>query len=139
MNEADVSDKPLYIRSLDPISSTRLRRWRRAQARSLYAEDRAIDAILRTLADTRDLSNTLVILISDNGFANGSHRWMGKGVPYDEAIRVPMLARFDGHLTPGDRQRVVDNLDIAPTLADAAGISFPTIGGLSLLGSATRE
>lgn len=139
VNEADVSDKPSYIRWLDPIPATRLRRWRKAQARSLYAEDRAIDAILTTIAETRDLSNTLVVFISDNGFANGSHRWMSKGVPYDEAIRVPMLARFDGHLTPGDRQQVVDNLDIAPTLAAAAGISFPTNGGLSLLGSVTRD
>ncbi len=139
VNEADVSDKPAYIRGLATIATTRLRRWRKAQARSLYAEDRAIDAILTTIAQTRDLSNTLVLVISDNGFANGSHRWMSKGVPYDEALRVPMLARFDGHLAAGDRQQVVDNLDIAPTLAEAAGIPFPTEGGLSLLGSVTRD
>jgi len=114
-------------------------KWQRAQLRSLYSVDRAIDDILTTISTTRDISNTLVIIISDNGFAGGSHRWFSKGVPYEEVIRVPMRARFDGVLPPGDDARMVTNLDIAPTIADAAGVDFPVTDGESLLRHGTRS
>jgi len=137
VNEADVSDKPSYIAGRSELM--RLPRWRVAQARSLLSVDRSIDDIMRTIAETRDLSNTLVLFLGDNGFADGSHRWLSKGVPYEEALRVPMRARLDGVLPPGDDPRLADNLDIAPTIAEAAGIAFPSSGGTSLLQPATRD
>lgn len=137
VNEGDVSDKPRYIVRRSPLSE--LPQWRVAQARSLLSIDRSVDHIMRTIAETRDLSNTLVLFLGDNGFADGSHRWLAKGVPYEEAIRVPMRARFDGVLAPGDDTRLADNLDIAPTIAEAAGIAFPSSGGFSLLQPGTRD
>ncbi|MGE5227712.1 MAG: sulfatase-like hydrolase/transferase, partial [Planctomycetaceae bacterium] len=140
VNEADVSDKPSYIASLPQIATTTLNHWRREQARTLFSEDRAIDDIMRTIAATRDLSNTLVLMLGDNGFSDGSHRWMAKGVPYDEVIRVPMRARFDGVLPVGEDPRIADNLDLAPTIAQAAGIGFPTATeGESLLQPSARD
>jgi hypothetical protein len=53
---------------------------------------RLLDAL-----DARGLrDNTLVIFTSDNGLLWGEHRWVKKEVPYEEAIRVPMLIRGPG-------------------------------------------
>jgi arylsulfatase A-like enzyme len=138
VNESDVTDKPEYIQRRALRDLTDIEARRTAIDRSLMSVDRSVDHILSTIERERDLSNTLVLFLSDNGLAVGSHRWMAKGVPYDEAIRIPILARFDGRLPQGDQDRLVDNLDIAPTIAEATGISFPA-EGLSLLGSVTRD
>jgi N-acetylglucosamine-6-sulfatase len=139
VNEADVSDKPRFVARRPPIAKRTLDRWRRAQARTLLSVDRAIDDVMHTVAATRDLSNTLVLLLSDNGFSGGSHRLLAKGTAYDEVIRVPMRARFDGVLDPGKDRRLADNLDVAPTVAQAARIVFPTADGTSLLRPGRRD
>ena len=47
---------------------------------------------------------------------------MGKGTAYDDSVRVPMYARWPGHFTAGATDnRMVANLDLAPTIADAVG------------------
>jgi arylsulfatase A-like enzyme len=139
VNEADVSDKPRFVARLPTIETRTLERWRRAQARTLLSVDRAIDDLLRTIASTRNLSNTLVLFLSDNGFSGGSHRLLAKGTAYDEVIRVPMRARFDGVLAPGKDRRLADNLDVAPTIAQAARVAFPSTEGRSLLRAPRRD
>jgi N-acetylglucosamine-6-sulfatase len=113
--------------------------WQKQVARTLMSTDRAVNAVMHTIATTRDLSNTLVLYLSDNGFEIGSHRWKAKSVPYEEALRVPMRARFDGHLPVGDQSALVTDLDIAPTIAEAAGVYYPTTDGESLLHPVARS
>jgi len=139
VNEADVSDKPTYIKERPKIPESFLIDWRTAVARSLLAVDRSVHRLI-SAQEVRDpgLQNTIIIFASDNGLNTGAHRWMPKGVPYDESIRVPMRMYVPGQ--PTQRiTRLVDNLDIAPTLADAADVTFRTNGdGRSLLSTATR-
>jgi arylsulfatase A-like enzyme len=113
--------------------------WEKQVARTLASTDRAVNAVMHEIATTRDLSNTLVLFLSDNGFEIGSHRWKSKGVPYEEAIRVPMRARFDGQIPTGDQTELVNNLDIAPTIAEAANVFYPTTEGQSLLHPVERS
>jgi N-acetylglucosamine-6-sulfatase len=140
VNEADVSDKPSYIQAREPIPVPFLQQWRTEVARSLLAVDRSVKQIVAA-QELRDpgLLNTVIVFMSDNGLNTGAHRWMPKGVPYEESIRVPMRAYFPGQ-PPQTVSRLVNNLDIAPTIADAAGVSFQTNGdGRSLLSSGTRR
>ena len=140
VNEADVSDKPRYIQAQEQIDQHFLDHWRRQAAKSLLAVDRSVASILR-VQDARDpgLRNTVVIFMSDNGYATGAHRWMGKSVPYEESIRVPMRAYFPGQPAQAVT-KLVNNLDIAPTIADAARVTFQTNGdGESLLSSDARS
>jgi arylsulfatase A-like enzyme len=54
----------------------------------------------------------------------GSHRLSGKEVPYEESVRVPMMMRWDAL---GTAPRTIDefalNIDLAPTITDAAGVT----------------
>jgi arylsulfatase A-like enzyme len=126
-NEADVSDKPAYIRRLGRLGVTeraRIDRYRRNQLRALLAADDAIAEIVRALRNTGRLQNTLIVFTSDNGVAWGEHRLAAgrKGVPYDEATRVPLVVRYDPWTTtrPRTDDRLILNLDFAETFAAIA-------------------
>jgi N-acetylglucosamine-6-sulfatase len=137
-DEPDRSDKPMHIRALHPIGPVRtanLEVLRRNQYRSLQAVDRAIGRLLSALDDTGRLHNALVIFTSDNGLLWGEHRWLKKEVPYEEAIRVPLVVRADAIIGQGTRtdDHLVANIDLAPTIADVAGVTLPGAEGKSLV------
>jgi arylsulfatase A-like enzyme len=126
VGEANVSDKPTYIRELG-WSHTLQRHYDRTHARQLatiYGVDRAVAEIWKTLPD-----NTVVLFMSDNGFEWGEHRWSGKLVPYNESIRVPMILATKGLGVPDiDPTRIALNVDIRATLESFAGRSPATMG-----------
>lgn len=67
--------------------------------------------------------STLVVYMGDNGFALGEHGFYDKRDAFEEAIRVPMLAWAPGLIRPGTRiDQMVQNIDIAPTILDAAAV-----------------
>ena len=135
-DEADVSDKPAYIRNqlLDAGSRAEIDAFRRRQYRSLLAVDRAVSDIIQALEESGRLANTLIVFTSDNGMVWGEHRWGTKLVPYEESIRVPYVVRYDAGI-PSARtdERLVVNIDLAPTFAALAGIPAPGAEGESLL------
>jgi N-acetylglucosamine-6-sulfatase len=141
-NEADVSDKPAYIRAIPSLTSSQIAREdliRRKQYRTLLAEDDAVKTIVDALTATGRMANTLFVFMSDNGFLYGEHRWgttgsMNKQVPYEESIRLPYIVRYDP-LTSSPRTdpNLVLNIDLAPTFAALAGVPAPGAEGMNLL------
>jgi arylsulfatase A-like enzyme len=138
-DEADVSDKPAWVRDLPPLSPDQVAAidaFRLNQYRSLLGLDRAVGAILDALEQTGRLDDTLILFTSDNGILYGEHRWAKKEAPYEEAIRVPLVMRWDaagwnvGSRMPGT---FALNIDLAPTIAEAAGAPHPSTDGRSLL------
>ena len=136
-DEADVSDKPAYIRTRPRMSAgaeADVDTFRRRQYQTLLAVDEAVDRVIDALADTGRLANTLIVFGSDNGFSWGEHRWRYKVAPYEEDIRVPLVVRWDPYTAvPRTEQRLALNIDIAPTLAGAAGVQAVGADGRSLL------
>ena len=139
VNEADMSDKPSYLRGRPQIGLSRLRVRTRDQWETLLAVDEMVSQIVRALRDTGRANNTLFIFTSDNGVVNYEHRWEGKLIPHEESIRVPMVIRLPGTIPAGTFSRsLVSNVDIAPTIADFAGASLPG-DGVSLRPLLTRQ
>lgn len=130
LGEADVSDKPAWVRALARGTDDVWNGTRRQQERTLLAVDDAVGRIRSTLKATGRLANTMVVFISDNSLSGGSHRWTNKQSPWDEAIHVPLLIRFDpltlAHAGTVDRSDMPLNVDLAPTFAGLAGIAPPT-------------
>ncbi len=146
-NEPDASDKPEQVRAMVPLGPDRtnsLDALRKDQYRSLQAVDRAVGRLLDAFEDTGRLDDALVIYTTDTGLLWGEHRWVKKEVPYDEAIRVPLVIRADAIARGGARidPHLVANIDLAPTIAETAGVALPGADGRSLLplvdGSAER-
>ncbi|HYM64206.1 MAG TPA: sulfatase-like hydrolase/transferase [Gaiellaceae bacterium] len=137
-DEPDVSDKPTWIQQTPPWSTeTALNAdfLHRRQLRSLLAVDDGVAALIATLRSRRILHDTIVVYTSDNGYSWGAHRIDGKGVPYEESIRVPLVVRYD-RLFRGSRieTRPTLNIDLAPTFAAAARAKTTRVDGQSLLG-----
>jgi arylsulfatase A-like enzyme len=136
-DESDVTDKPAYVRGLPRIDTDRTAEiddFRIRQIQSLQSVDRAVEGIVTALRDTGRLENTLIVFTSDNGMLWGEHRWDTKSVPYEEAIAVPFVVRFDAMLDEGRvDDHLVLNIDLAPTFVAAAGADAPEMEGRSLL------
>jgi len=83
----------------------------------------------RLAAKLRDLGlheRTLLVVLSDNGFMQGSHGYPGKGVWFDESVKVPALARWPARIKTGTRVwSTAVSVDLFPTLCEAAGAPRP--------------
>jgi arylsulfatase A-like enzyme len=142
-SEADVAGKPRYLQYRKPATQAALAALRVSTLRTLLSVDDLVDRVLGTLEQTGELDDTLVFFLSDNGYQWGEHRVVGKFVPYTESIKVPFLVRWPGRMPPGTvDDRMVANIDVKPTVLDAAGIRpdpDDPVDGRSLLGGQRRE
>jgi N-acetylglucosamine-6-sulfatase len=137
LTSEDRSQMPSWVRSQPPapVSVTTVHD---RQDRTLRAVDDAVASIVRVLAETHRLKNTLFVFMSDNGLMRGEHGLTGKNVPYRSATSVPMVIRWDGRVPAGGQDnRLALNLDVAQTISAAANVDFHS-DGLDLLGPRRR-
>jgi N-acetylglucosamine-6-sulfatase len=135
-NEADVSDKPEWVRNKRRFSSTQISnmtRFYRSRLRALQSLDEMVERLVNALSATRRLSNTYIVLTSDNGIYLGEHRLTAKGAAYNASPRVPLLIRGPGVPRGATRSQIALNNDLAPTFASWAGAGPPRfVDGRSL-------
>lgn len=109
----------------------------RNYCRAVKGMDENIERLLRFLDQEGLSTNTLVLYTSDNGFHLGEHGFYDKRDAFETSIRVPMLLRAPGWIAPGSScDRLVQNIDIAPTLLAVAGVPVPpelAVDGRSML------
>jgi N-acetylglucosamine-6-sulfatase len=125
-NEADVSDKPVWVRSLPLISQATIDEWhaeRINSQRSLLGVDDGIQRIVDALKANGQLENTMIIFLGDHGFSWGSHRYIKKECVYEECIRIPLFIRYPGLAGSREENRIVSNVDLASTIANYAGVT----------------
>ena len=88
--------------------------------------DETVGGMLDALDEFKLADDTIVVFSADHGDQLGSHGLFNKSVLYEESIRVPMIWRWPGQLSPRAVDRQVCSLvDIAPTLCAFAGIEPP--------------
>jgi arylsulfatase A-like enzyme len=76
------------------------------------------------------------MVTGDHGEAFGDHSLFPNtpivghsGIPYEERVHVPLIVKFPGGKFAGETvDRLVSLIDIAPTVADVAGIQMETQG-----------
>jgi N-acetylglucosamine-6-sulfatase len=127
-NEADVSDKPEWVQDKPRLSSTQisdLRQFYRKRLRALQSVDEMVEKLVNALRATGELSNTYIVLTSDNGIYLGEHRLQAKGAAYNASPRVPLLVRGPGVPRGVSRSQMALNNDLAPTFASWAGVRPP--------------
>ncbi len=103
--------------------------------RCIASVDDNVGRVLDYLDTTGLAKNTIVIYSSDQGFYLGDHGWFDKRFMYEESLRMPLMARWPGHIKPGSiNSDLVSNLDFAQTFLELAGVdSPPDMQGLSLV------
>jgi len=94
--------------------------------------DEQIGRILKTLDDSGQRDNTLVIFTADHGLAIGSHGLVGKQNMYEHTINVPLIIAGPGVSTGQRRVAQCYLRDLFPTVCDLVGIAPPNVDGKSL-------
>ena len=105
--------------------------------RSYYAATTFMDAQVGRVLDALNRlgldKNTIVVFTSDHGYALGEHGQYMKQMLWEPVARVPLIISAPG--LDGKRvtsRRMVEMIDIYPTLADLAGLPQPKVEGRSL-------
>ena len=123
-NEGDVSDKPEWVRALPRSGSSAYEHHgelpqppgqpgcrRRGDPTVVHAVDAA-----------GELDRTVFVFTSDNGYAQGEHRFpSGKSVVYEPSIRVPFFVTGPGFPSGATVRSPITFADVAPTFARLAG------------------
>ena len=141
--DPDLADQPLARRLVAKyegkphgLDVPELANGYRSRLESLLSVDELVAEVLAELRETGELDRTLVIFTSDQGFVLGEHGLVGKQLPYEESVRVPLVVRGPGVKAGREIRMPVANVDLAPTIAAAAGAA-PGLepDGVSLLGA----
>jgi len=103
-----------------------LGRWaarERDQYRCLMGVEDSVARLFAVLDELKAMDDTIIVYAGDNGFFHGEHGLHGKMEAYEEALRVPMMARFPRAIKGGQRcDSFVSNVDLAPTVLDFCGV-----------------
>ena len=79
--------------------------------------------------------DTLLVYTADHGLSVGQHGLMGKQNVYDHSVRIPLLLRGPGVKAGAKPPGLLSNIDIAPTVAELAGLpEQPDTDGVSFAG-----
>jgi arylsulfatase len=106
-----------------------------AYRRHFYAMVSELDRNIGRILAAVDPANTIVVVTSDHGDYLGDHNLNGKSaMPYDGAMRIPLLMRGPGIPAGAHSDEPVEILDVTPTLLDLIGLQPPKGNqGLSLV------
>ncbi len=135
-NETDVSDKPAWLRDVPLLTTEQVGQVdenQRKRLRSLLPVLEMFTGLVESL-QAHDALDTYILITSDNGWFAGEHRLgVGKQAVYEESIRVPLMVWGPG-LPAGQRvEELALNIDLAPTIAELAGVTPPDfVDGRSL-------
>jgi arylsulfatase A-like enzyme len=96
--------------------------------------DEQIRQVMQALRDNGLADNTIIILWGDHGWHLGDHGMWCKHTNYEQAARVPLIILDPRKGSQGNCvTTAVEFLDMAPTLADLAGLEpFQDFQGMSL-------
>jgi arylsulfatase A-like enzyme len=98
--------------------------------------DFQIGKMIALLKEKGLYENTVIVYTSDHGDYMGyHHRLLKNYLMLEPLMRVPLIIKYTSESQlQGKDQRLVNNIDIAPTILSAAGLTPPqTMAGLNLL------
>lgn len=124
----------LFREADDTINFDRWRKFLWGYAAGVSFADWNMGRVIEALDQSEYAENTLVVVISDNGYHLGDKDRWGKFTLWESAAAVPFFVRGKG-VSKGTSTIPMSLVDIYPTLVDYAGIPQPahTLDGNSLL------
>jgi N-acetylglucosamine-6-sulfatase len=93
---------------------------------TLLAVDEGLGLIMDKLKQRGELEETLIVFLGDNGFQFGEQGLIDKRTAYEASMRIPLLLHCPADIKANTTvQKVVANIDIGPTILEAAGLTTP--------------
>jgi arylsulfatase A-like enzyme len=125
----------------DELVKWKYQRYIKDYLRCIASVDDNVGRVLDYLDEAGLADDTVVIYTSDQGFYLGEHGWFDKRFIYEESLRMPLMVRWPGVVSPGQRNTdLVQNLDFAETFLEVAGVEVPAdMQGRSLVSTLNGE
>ena len=110
-------------------------RYMRDYAKVIHPIDEGVGRIIDYLKEEGLWDTTIVLYLGDQGFYMGEHGWFDKRFMYEESMHYPLLMHLPKGLDArGAIKELTQNIDLAPTFLELAGVAIPEdIQGESLV------
>lgn len=109
-----------------PIHGNTLQNWVRQYHQGVLAIDDSVGRLRKSLEDSGQLENTLIVFAADQGIAWGQKGFQQKIAPYDANIRGPLIMSFPGEIPAGEVcPTPVGGTDLPPTFFSFAKLPLP--------------
>jgi N-acetylglucosamine-6-sulfatase len=115
------ANQPAYLKSQPMWNAATEDGHRRMEWDAAASVDDVIKNLDDTLKSAGVYDNTIVIFMTDNGYAFGNHRWERKRCEFNECGQTPMLVRYPGLAARHDTSHLVSNVDMASTISELGG------------------
>jgi arylsulfatase A-like enzyme len=88
---------------------------------TILSVDDSMGRLFAYLEETRQLENTVIVFMGDNGLLEGEHGMVDKRTGHEPCLRIPLLVRYPGL----GRGKVVEGqaltVDVAPSVLELCG------------------
>jgi choline-sulfatase len=109
-----------------PLSEDDVKGIQAAYFTSLSFVDSRIGRLIEALDQSGLSRNTLVVYVGDNGYMLGQHGRFEKHCFYEQAVRIPLVMRWPGHVESGRTvSQLVEMVDIMPTVLHLMNLPVP--------------
>lgn len=112
---------------------------KREAIRSYYAGasymDEQVGVVMDHMEEKGLLDNTVVVFLGDHGYQVGEKNYFNKGLLFERSCRSPLIITVPGMKSAGGTcDRIVELVDIYPTLSELCGLEAPEgLDGISLV------
>lgn len=87
--------------------------------------DACVGKLMSALKELELEDNTIVVLLGDHGWSLGDHNQWCKHSNFNIVNNAPLIVKVPGNKKKGPEPKVVEFVDVYPTLCDAAGLQIP--------------
>ena len=123
ISEADRRQQPEIFASLGEHD---VRGIQAAYFASLSFVDSRIGRLIEAVDRMGLTERTLAVYVGDNGYMLGQHGRFEKHCFFEQAVRIPMIMRWPGHIESGRRVRdLVEMVDLMPTVLHLMNLPVP--------------
>lgn len=88
---------------------------------TILSVDDGIGRLLAFLADTKQLDNTIIVFMGDNGLLEGEHGMVDKRTAHEASLRIPLIVRYPGLASGKVIPQQALTIDVAPSILDLCG------------------
>ncbi|MFV0498956.1 MAG: sulfatase-like hydrolase/transferase, partial [Bacilli bacterium] len=100
--------------------------------------DYQIGRLVRFLQKNSLYDETLIIFTSDHGEMLGDHHMLKKSVPFNAAIKIPLIIKGSS-IKPKVENKLITHIDIMPTILEFLDQKKAHLDGVSILSDEKRD
>lgn len=124
-----------WLKSFEALNEQDKKELMRAYYAGVSYMDEQVGKVIAALKNKGLYDNTIIVFLGDNGYHQWEKNWFAKCTVWELSARVPLIISTpESRNKPKVSNRVVELLDLCPTLVELAGLTaMPERDGRSLV------